>query len=230
MLRQILAGFGEQGTDLEASQIRAAPFGAKADEYSELRERLNSLTNDDPRVQALRHEAAALIDAGEFDPADAKLSEKAERIDLAAVEELEEVAAHHRARAATSRAERGAAARLRLDYRGAVSAHFAAAAFIVERDNAAAWGYRCMQAAALYDRGSEFGDNAALHEAIAVYGEALRRAPRELDWARTQNNLGNALRTLGERESGTARLEEAVAAYRAALKERTRDRVPLNGR
>ena len=49
-----------------------------------------------------------------------------------------------------------------------------------------------------------------------------------LQWATTQNNLGNALRTLGERESGTARLEEAVAAYRAALEERTRDRVPLD--
>jgi len=33
---------------------------------------------------------------------------------------------------------------------------------------------------------------------------------------------------LGERESGTARLEEAVAAYREALKERTRKRVPLD--
>ena len=43
----------------------------------------------------------------------------------------------------------------------------------------------------------------------------------------TQNNLGTALRALGERESGTARLEEAVAAYREALKERTRERVPL---
>ena len=32
---------------------------------------------------------------------------------------------------------------------------------------------------------------------------------------------------LGERESGTARLEEAVAAYREALMERTRDEVPL---
>jgi hypothetical protein len=31
----------------------------------------------------------------------------------------------------------------------------------------------------------------------------------------------------GERERGTARLEEAVAAHRAALEERTRDRVPL---
>jgi hypothetical protein len=43
-----------------------------------------------------------------------------------------------------------------------------------------------------------------------------------------QNNLGTALRTLGERESGTARLEEAVAAFRAALEEWTRERVPLN--
>jgi exonuclease VII small subunit len=37
-----------------------------------------------------------------------------------------------------------------------------------------------------------------------------------------------ALATLGERESGTARLEEAVDAYRAALEERTRERVPLD--
>jgi tetratricopeptide (TPR) repeat protein len=33
---------------------------------------------------------------------------------------------------------------------------------------------------------------------------------------------------LGERESGTARLEEAVVAYRDALKEQTRERVPLD--
>src|SRR6516164_991318 len=40
-------------------------------------------------------------------------------------------------------------------------------------------------------------------------------------------SLGGALLRLGERESGTARLEEAVAAYRAALEENTRERVPL---
>ena len=33
--------------------------------------------------------------------------------------------------------------------------------------------------------------------------------------------------TLGKRESGTARLEQAVAAFTEALKERTRERVPL---
>ena len=49
-----------------------------------------------------------------------------------------------------------------------------------------------------------------------------------LGWAATQNNLGTALRTLAERESGTARLEQAVRAYRAALEEITQDRVPLD--
>ena len=44
----------------------------------------------------------------------------------------------------------------------------------------------------------------------------------------TQNNLGLALWRLGERESGTAKLEEAVAAYREALQEYTRARAPLD--
>jgi hypothetical protein len=59
----------------------------------------------------------------------------------------------------------------------------------------------------------------------------LAERPRErvpLQWAMAQVDLGAALETLGERESGTARLEEAVAAYRAALEERTRARVPLD--
>lgn len=63
------------------------------------------------------------------------------------------------------------------------------------------------------------------------YRAALEERTRErvpLHWAQTQNNLGNALATLGERKSGTARLEEAVQAYHEALQERTRQRVPLD--
>ena len=40
--------------------------------------------------------------------------------------------------------------------------------------------------------------------------------------------LGVALATLGAREPGTERLEQAVDAYTEALKERTRERVPLD--
>ena len=40
-----------------------------------------------------------------------------------------------------------------------------------------------------------------------------------LRWAVIQTNLGNALTILGGRESGTARLEEAVAAYKSQFSE-----------
>src|SRR6516164_5734916 len=46
--------------------------------------------------------------------------------------------------------------------------------------------------------------------------------------AKTQSNLGAALHSLGERESGTTNLEAAVVAHREALTERTRDRAPLD--
>ena len=51
-------------------------------------------------------------------------------------------------------------------------------------------------------------------------GTHRERAP--LDWAKTQYDLGDALFSLGKRENGTARLEEAAAAYRAALEVYTR--------
>ena len=44
----------------------------------------------------------------------------------------------------------------------------------------------------------------------------------------TQNNLGIALKILGERESETTRLKEAVTTFRSALEERTRNKVPLD--
>jgi len=48
-----------------------------------------------------------------------------------------------------------------------------------------------------------------------------------LDRAAIQHSLGVALQCLGERESATARLEDAVSAFRAALTERTREHVQL---
>jgi tetratricopeptide (TPR) repeat protein len=61
---------------------------------------------------------------------------------------------------------------------------------------------------------------ARLEEAVAAYRAALEERSRErvpLQWATTQNNLGTALSTLGERESGTARLEEAISCWDACL-------------
>jgi tetratricopeptide (TPR) repeat protein len=78
-----------------------------------------------------------------------------------------------------------------------------------------------------YARGNKQGLNFDLEVAIALARAALARAGDADQRGTAQNNLGNALRTLGEREAGTERLEAAVAAYRAALEEYTRDRVPL---
>jgi hypothetical protein len=50
---------------------------------------------------------------------------------------------------------------------------------------------------------------------------------RAAPMGRDPDNLGNALSVLGERTNGAAELEQAIAAYRDALKELTRERVPL---
>jgi hypothetical protein len=54
----------------------------------------------------------------------------------------------------------------------------------------------------------------------------LTRERIALEWATTQINLGSALLVLGERESGTMRLDEAVGAYREALRELTYEHAP----
>src|SRR5262249_27206257 len=61
-------------------------------------------------------------------------------------------------------------------------------------------------------------------DALTIY----TREQMPLQWATTQDNLGNALSSLGESKGETAKLEEAIVVYREALEERTRDRVPLS--
>lgn len=227
VLREILVGFGEQAAALDPATIEAR-LRAKADEYQSLAVRLNRLTNDDPEVQVLRRAAAALIEAGAFEAADLRLAD-AEARDLAVVEELESLAARRRLSAAKTRAERGATARLRLDYRAAAGHYGEAATLVPAVERESRWRCLLAQAAALYAQGDEFGDNAALGEAILVSQQALDLVPRArypLAWAATQNNLGAALRTLGEREVGTERLKGAEAAFRAALLELTREHAP----
>ena len=78
-----------------------------------------------------------------------------------------------------------------------------------------------------YKEGRDKGINFSLAVAIALSRRMLETAKNADEAGTARNNLGTALATLGARESGTKRLEEAVTAYRAALTERTQDRVPL---
>jgi tetratricopeptide (TPR) repeat protein len=84
------------------------------------------------------------------------------------------------------------------------------------------------EAATLYEYGRDRGSNVHLIALIVLRRKLLDVASSDDERGIAQFNVGNALWTLGERESGKARLEEAVVAYRAALEERTRERVPLD--
>ena len=78
-----------------------------------------------------------------------------------------------------------------------------------------------------YEIGRDKGSNLDSLLAIDLAQLVCARAANQDERGTAQNDLGMALTILGERESGTDRLEQAVAAYTEALKERTRDRVPF---
>ena len=83
---------------------------------------------------------------------------------------------------------------------------------------------------ALNDRGRQ-GDLAASREAIAVLRGLLARPIRDGQprlWGRAQVNLAEALAVVGTYGDGTAELEQATTAYRAALEIYTEERDPLN--
>jgi tetratricopeptide (TPR) repeat protein len=81
--------------------------------------------------------------------------------------------------------------------------------------------YRC------YEYDSEHRSNVHLDAEISLLKKLIAAAPSRDELGARQGNLGNALGKLGERESGTARLEEAITAFRATLKEYTRERDPF---
>jgi tetratricopeptide (TPR) repeat protein len=73
---------------------------------------------------------------------------------------------------------------------------------------------------ALWSAGERESGMACLEEAVAADRSALQEMPRERmpqKWAMTQIDLGVALKALGQRESGTAHLDEAAEALSACM-------------
>jgi pantothenate kinase type III len=194
------------------------------------------LSSDDSEIQDKYKRARLALESDNPAAADASLAAAAElgkaraRTSAELKAKAREVEERGLKEAAEATAQRGQLAMARLAYLDA-AVYFAEAADLLAGSLASqSLEYRQQQASALYQYGDEQGDNVVLEQAIETYKSLLQRCTRDLtplDWARTQTNLGNTLRKLGERESGTDRLLEAVAAHRAALEEYRRERVPL---
>jgi tetratricopeptide (TPR) repeat protein len=80
---------------------------------------------------------------------------------------------------------------------------------------------------AYYDEGKTRGLRLPLEVAEALARRRLAQASGSDERGEALMWLGVTLLTLGERESGAERLQQAVQAYEAALEEYTRERVPL---
>jgi len=90
----------------------------------------------------------------------------------------------------------------------------------------ARWSYALGAGVSLCELDDGHGLDDALVAAVDFCQLALIYAPRDREptlWAMAQTNLGRTLGLIGKRESGTARLEQAVVAFRAALEELTEE-------
>jgi len=220
---------------LKEHEVPSEQLEAKLKEIAErhvaLTERLHAIScsNDEPEVAQKREQAAQAIEQGEYDWAEALLAE-AVAIDRSAIDEQQEALDRRKLSATVTIGHQGELERARLNYRKAAEHFDKAARLVQETDCEARRAYLMKQAKTLYYQGSEFGDNQALVEAIAVYQLVLEEQPREqapFEWASTQLNLGNALRTLGSREPLTTNLLAAAAAYGQAAKGWPRQEPPL---
>jgi tetratricopeptide (TPR) repeat protein len=223
--RQIGAALSILGEKDVPPERLAAKLVEIAERFKDLQTSASTQPGDDPRIAALRADAQKAIDAGELAKADMLLA----AVETEQRRDLDRLAVN----AANTSARRGQIALTQLRYTEAAK-RFAEAAAVFPPGGAnedERIGYLQREAYALYQHGDEFGENSSLRKAIEQYTQLLDINPRRrvpLAWAEAQSDLGNVLSTLGERESGTARFEEAAAAYRAALQERTRERTPLD--
>jgi hypothetical protein len=184
-LRAVLAKLGEAGVKDEDIPKR---LDSKADELIKLRAEIEQFQHGPPALAAIAQEAQTLIDKGDLDGARNAL-----------------VRGREAARAQRSDASRDEAKFLALDarvddlqlaYRLAAAKYAEAAGLVSPFDTKQQWDFLLGQASELFKQGDEFGDNAALTEAIDLYCRDLTLAPRSerpLDWARGRIRISRSV-------------------------------------
>jgi tetratricopeptide (TPR) repeat protein len=208
---------------LGATEVSSQDYGRKLIEVANGLKSLKPIkaTNETPAIAMLQAEAERAIEATELVRADELLGQ----IDAEQKKLVEKQVAGR----VETLARRADIALTQLRYREAAQYFSEAAAMLGASEAQQAKRVELLEREAdtLFRQGTEFGDNEALRLAIGRRLTLIALRPRSLDpefWARMQYELGRTLWRLGERENGTARLEEAAAAHRAALEVRTRER------
>jgi tetratricopeptide (TPR) repeat protein len=185
---------------------------AAADLAAEAQARGEAGTNVDAFVDATLARLAALTAGGHLDQAAATADAAVEDAAAGLSQLLAAAIRQHRLAFDAEGAARHVIRRITLEAAGP------AALFDAMTNEWSVW----------YERGRDRGPRLDLEVAIALARHRTVLAHEPDQRGAALNSLGIALATLGEREGGTARLEQAVAAYRAALVETTRERVPLD--
>ncbi len=223
--RQVRAALGVLGENDIPPERLAAKLVEIAERFKDLRTMASVQPGDDPKIAALKTDAQKAIEAGQLAEADALLA----NVEMEERHGLDRLTVN----TAETSARRGDLALTRLRY-GEAAKHFANAAALFPPNSAhedKRISYLQKEASALYQQGDELGDNGALLSALERYNRLVQLTLRErvpLRWASTQNDLGNVLLALGQREGEKTRLEAAITAYLEALKEWTRERAPLD--
>jgi tetratricopeptide (TPR) repeat protein len=222
--RQVRAALGILGeTDIPPERL-AAKLVEIAGRFKDLQATASAQPGDDPKIAALKTGAQKAVEAGDLAKADALLAD----VETEQTRDLDRLAVN----SAETSAQRGEIAFTRLRYAEAAK-HFAKAAAVFPPNSDhedKRISYLTNEANALYQQGDELGDNSALLSAIERrrrLAELITSKRSPPQWPKVQNSLGLALFILGQRESGTARLEEAIAIHREVLTEPIRESVPL---
>lgn len=216
-LRGFFATLGRENPSLESlpqalGQIAGGFLAARAGTAAD--------PTDTPEIRDLKAQARAALDANRRAEADALLARIADAQRTAASPALTQLA--------TTYAQRGDLAMSELKY--AVAAGFFEQAAAIDPVPDRADDYRVQQSNALSNLGTERGDNLALQRAIEIKRLLLTHRSREKNpdlWASMENDLAIDLQTLGVRQTDSALLAEAAAAYKETEKVFTRDRSPL---
>jgi len=193
-LRAVLVKLGEKGVPEEDIPKR---LDSAAEELIKLRAENEQFRRGPPALAAIAEEVQALLDKGEFNDARRALARgreaaRALRIDASRYE-------------AAFLAQEARVDDLQLAYRAAAAKYAEAAGLVAPFDTEQQLRFLVDQAVALFKQGDEFGDNAALTDAIDVRHQCLALTPRSerpLDWAGTgvsRHRARNARRA-GERD------------------------------